>query len=222
MSWSFWRFLIAKKSLISFGRIVTTLCIGTFISCAISVDQKPEKVRIDLLQYSQEIAILISKDLREYTYLANLTNTFKIGQSIEQAMRNRAEAQFENVVVIDSLFKKHRDINSISVKVLNVKYEFHNDALTGLFSYTVFQISLEFKFYQGRNLVKTVEGKSELLYSHVLPLTHAGYMSADSVAKGIADAVNQGFIRLLSDKAVQAIIDPNSTPVYKDRVGFAH
>ncbi|TGK00141.1 hypothetical protein EHQ53_04830 [Leptospira langatensis] len=216
---SFRSFLRTIGSAFLYCRLVS-LCLGVFISCAISVDQKPEKVRIDLPQYSQEIAILIPKDLRDYTYPRYSESTFKIGQSVEQAMRNRAEAQFENVVVIDSLFKKHRDINSISTKIQDIKYEFHTDALTGIFNFTVFQISMEFKFYQGKNLVKTVEGKSGRLSSLVPPMTHAGYMSADSVSKGIANAVDQGFINLLSDPTVRTIVDPNSSPVYKDRVSL--
>lgn len=189
--------------------IVLTILVLDFNYCTVSVVQKPENLKTDKEQYPHEVAILIPKSIRDCSYLGTMITSFNIGEALEQAMKQRAKAQFENAVVIDSLFTKHPDIKTISVKINDVRYEFHPDNTTGLFSHTIFQIFLTLEFYDGQTLVRSVRVESGKVYQGIPPFLHADYAAAGSISKGITMTVDKGFENLLSDLSVQKLINPN-------------
>ncbi|MGJ4747630.1 hypothetical protein ACQV5M_14820 [Leptospira sp. SA-E8] len=195
---------------------VLALLFFSFTDCTVSVVRKPENLRTDKEQYPHEVAVLVPKAIRDYSYPSTMITSFNIGEALEQAMKLRAKAQFENAVVIDSLFTKHPDIKTISVKINDVRYEFHPDNTTGLFSHTIFQIFLTLEFYDGQTLVKRVRVESGKVYQAIPPFIHADYGAADSISKGITMTVDKGFEKLLSDLSVQRLINPYVIEVARD------
>ncbi|TGL64635.1 hypothetical protein [Leptospira sarikeiensis] len=185
-----------------------------FISndCTVSVVRRPENFVADKEQYPHEVAILIPKAVREYNYPTNMTTAFNIGEALEQSMKLRAKTQFENAVIIDSLFQKHPDIKTIAVKINDVQYEFHPDKATGLLSYTIFQIFLTLEFYEGQTLVKTVKVDSGRVEKGVPFFLIPEYAAAESISNGITLTVDKGFEKLLSDQSVQRLINPDLNP----------